>query len=318
MTVKTYVGSADLIARSVLVSQWVSGCEITISGGGATFDIAPGVLQWVDSSSAVNTTVTEVVFPGAVGVVPAISTGTIYVEIDRSLNVIQSTSVQEHPTLNEKIQIGIVSINTGIIFEIDDIVNVSSANIPGVLFDLGRTLRPLIIEGAQIDPAGSNLQVQVQSGSFFSPMTRYKIDPTNPNTVSINQKTFSAGEYIYIYRDGAGGWTTSILDKIDPAQYDDGSGTLISAGNAGWTVQRVYISSEDFLLVQYGQERYNNLRSAIGGLYEDQFLKFPAIDGAAFLGYIFLRGNCTDLSNTSRAVFYLPQTAQGEINSRIP
>ena len=63
-----------------------------------------------------------------------------------------------------------------------------------------------------------------------------------------------------------------LFTDINPSQYDDGSGTLASVGNAQYTIQHVYISESLFVSVAYGQAIYASLDDAIAALQVQNFV----------------------------------------------
>ena len=172
--------------------------------------------------------------------------------------------------------------------------------------DLSRAIGPINRSGNVFvgNPAG-NLQIDKGAGSgFFNALNR-KNDPKNPNFVTM--AALSAISFTYTWQDGSGGFNTAPATALNPLAYDDGTGGVaqpngVVNGN-NWSVHRVFVTADNIVAVQYGQEEYGTLIQARQRLLTEDFTVNPQLEGALFRGYIIARGGGTDLTNSGHAEF---------------
>ena len=104
----------------------------------------------------------------------------------------------------------------------------------------------------------------------------------------------------YRYRNGTGGFITSnIVTTLSPGSYDDGTGVLASVGNSEWTIQRVYTFTIGTAYVTYGQQKYSSILSALDSIHSEEPILDPQFVDASFRAYVVMRGNLTDLTDTT-------------------
>ena len=306
----------DLIARAVLTSELVEGCTLTIDGGGTTFSIGAGTLRFVTTSNVGLATVITILFPGASGLTPITANTIHFITIDKSLTVTQATVVQEYPDLEDNIQIGVaITANSTDPVIVANGINITTQNIPGALFELQRTLRPLKMEGCILDHSSANdLTINTTEGKFLFLMADRLTNPATPNTVAIPDIDYVT--YFYVYRDGngTGGLTLEVETGVQPDQYDDGSGTLVTLANNRWSIQKVTFTDSTSCVVQYGQKEYKTLADAVNGLVVDPFELLNGLIGTMFFGYMIIKKGVTDLSDTTEAIFVNPPMTNGEFN----
>lgn len=307
----------DVITRAMLMSEVVDGCELTING--STFSVGLGTLRFITMNGGGLARANTLIFPGITGVIPDFANDNNFITIDRSLEITQSNTAQEYTDLPDNIQIGLVITTPGLTpFFVTNDVNVNTQNLPGALFDLQRTLRPLKKSGAEFTHGASgNLEVRVKSGAILSLMLSKLISPSTPNVIAIADTTFSS--YLYLYQDGGTGFTILPTTVVQPSDFDNGTGTLATLpANERWSVQRFYsFGDPTTLAVQFGQTPYKTLEDAALGVMIDEFIKFPALEGALFLGFLLVKKAATDLSDTAEAFFVNPPQVNGETNVKI-
>jgi hypothetical protein len=162
---------------------------------------------------------------------------------------------------------------------------------------------PLKISGYGLTGQPSSLRLSVGSGISYIHGGFYENDPEFPSQISTPlQATASLAR---VYRSGSsvifdtnGG---ALYTTVDPIQYDrDGDGTLENVGNGNWSIQRVFTDPKTGVLyVYYGQERYTTLLNALQYLPTDPFTEGDTFDFTTFVGYLVLRGNATNITDTS-------------------
>jgi hypothetical protein len=168
-----------------------------------------------------------------------------------------------------------------------------------------RAFGPLKLSGHEISANGANLSVNRTSGTAYAIGRNYQTDPNNPNVVTDSGATPASVVYRF-YRNGGTGYTTVINSVIDPDFYDDGTGTLHATGSTKWQIQRIFYlpNQTNTIGVYYGTIQYTNLNDAQFGLLTETFAESESTaTQGIFLGYLLVKGSCTDLSDTAKAKF---------------
>jgi len=168
-----------------------------------------------------------------------------------------------------------------------------------------RAFGPLKLTGHEISANGANLSVNRTSGTAYAIGRNYQTDPNNPNVVTDSGATPASVVYRF-YRNGGTGYTTVINSVIDPDFYDDGTGTLHATGSTKWQIQRIFYlpNQTNTIGVYYGTIQYTNLNDAQFGLLTETFAESESTaTQGIFLGYLLVKGSCTDLSDTAKAKF---------------
>ena len=172
-----------------------------------------------------------------------------------------------------------------------------------------RAFGPLKISGHVFEPSGSNLTLKKAAGTSYVSGRNYTSDPSSPDLVL--PSTDTAQLTSKIFREYVSGSTAVILNNgnagyadIDPAQYWNGS-ALAAVGGGQYSIQRVYWfpnSVNRAFFVYYGTATYATLDIAEAHINSENFTEGNnTVDAAILLGYIIVRGNATDLTNTSQA-----------------
>ena len=166
-----------------------------------------------------------------------------------------------------------------------------------------RAFGPLKISGHEISANGANLSVNRTSGKSYAIGRNYQTDPNNPNIVT-DTNALPASVVWRFYRNAGTGFNTVINSVIDPGYYDDGSGTLHAT--VKWTIQRIFFlpNQANTLGVYYGRLEYTALADAELALLTETFTESESTaTQGVFLGYLIVKGNTTDLSDTAKAKF---------------
>jgi len=162
---------------------------------------------------------------------------------------------------------------------------------------------PLKLTGYGITAQPSSFKLSVAAGTSFIHGGFYDYDPTRPSNIStVAQATASIA---YVYRNGSGGifFDTNggaFYPNVTCSLYDDGTGTPASVSNNNWTIQRVTCDPRTGkLYIYYGQNIYATLDDALTNLPTDSFTEGDTKDFTTFLGYLVVKSNTSDLSNTT-------------------
>ena len=161
---------------------------------------------------------------------------------------------------------------------------------------------PLKLSGYGINGQPGSLKFSIGSGTSFIHGGFYENDPEFPSQITTpSQITASLA---YIYRSGSGvRFDTNngtLYTNLRPGFYDPGTGVTASVSNNNWTIQRVFSDPKTGVAyIYYGQKIYPDFNTALAGLSSDPFTEGDTFDFTTFLGYLVLKSNTTDLTNTS-------------------
>jgi len=158
----------------------------------------------------------------------------------------------------------------------------------------------LINGGVYPSPNGANLKFNTSAGFLYGLGINFSSDSLNPNALSIS----GGSPTTFQYRTSTGGTVVDVTD-IDPTTWDvNGVATPISGTKS--TNQRIYLLQNGTFRVQYGQTEYNQLSAAIAGIQTETFTVFPNFtNNAVLIGILSITSSCTDLTDTSKAQFFL-------------
>jgi hypothetical protein len=229
---------------------------------------------------------------------------TSYVVIDKGGNVVQFNGDIDAVNRRDYIVLGLL-VHTGNSF-LENVSNFPTIGYDAVnvLNDLSAALGLVNISGNLFSANATDLELAKSAGQSFRVGNNFTNSVKSPNIT--NDSALSAPFLFKPYQDGTGNFTIDfpLTQDVDPANYDDGSGTLGLAGN-NWQIQRIfYDSANDDVIVAYGQNIYANLGLALAAINAESFVKNPVLKDAMLRGFLVIRGNCTDLSDTSRARFF--------------
>lgn len=171
----------------------------------------------------------------------------------------------------------------------------------------------LINDGITCYPDGANLKFNVSSGQLYGMGINWTSNQKNPNSVTVSAK-LSASFY---YRTLLGG-NTGLVSNIDPTVYDlNGVITPLPTPPPGRrddaaTNQRIYMYPTGVVNIQYGQQVYSSIATAIASQQTETFIKAPnAIGSAILLGILAVRRGATNLQLTTDGIF-TPASILGE------
>jgi hypothetical protein len=227
-----------------------------------------------------------------------------YVSIDNVGAVIQRSSKLSSDEFYDEIFLGVV-VHTDLASVVA--INVEAAHPSQSYVQLANFMRALGFinqSGNIFSPAAAgNLKFDKSVGSVVFPGINYDISVKQPNERSLSALTDIA--FQYRLSDGTNITASAVGSlQIDPAIYDDGTSTPAAVASNKYTTQRVYLFTSNLVKIQPGQTLYNSIALAEQGIDSNPFVVEPSIaDNGLFRGYIIVKGNATDLTNTSEAVF---------------
>ena len=151
----------------------------------------------------------------------------------------------------------------------------------------------------------NTLALDRAAGESFALGRNYETDPLNPSLVSDGASTpvfhrYSSTSTGFTKDDGPNG---AGYAAIDPTKYDN-NGTLANVSGGHYSVQRLYHfpNNTNVIVVYYGKAEYNSLDVAEKSYLLENFQEAEnTANQAIFLGALIVKGNSTDLGNSSEA-----------------
>lgn len=143
------------------------------------------------------------------------------------------------------------------------------------------------------------------AGEAFALGRNYVTDPLNPSLVSDGASTpvfhrYSSTATGFTKDNGTGG---AGFTSIDPSKYDN-NGTLTNMSAGQYSVQRLYHfpNNTNVIVAYYGKAEYASIDEAEKNYLLENFQEANnTATQAIFLGALIVKGNATDLSNSSQA-----------------
>lgn len=295
------------VAGNLFYTGLITGGELTINGGDATkFDIAAGEGVVVDNhADPTNPVITRVTWSALSAQTPtgAGTTNFTYLAFNSSGALVQSTSAFTALQTRDLIVIGrVVHLIPSTTISVTVMTPQVAFNSVMEFFDFSKVFGSINISGNVYSANGANLNVNRNAGQSYRLGANYPSSKKRPSITDDSAST--ALSFVYSYRDGSGGWTnTSTTTTIDPANYDDGDGTLGSVPALQFTIQTItFAPGSSATAMQYGQALYLSMGDAEANLTDT--IEFnPALDQNTFRGWLIVRGNATDLSDPLQAKF---------------
>jgi len=160
----------------------------------------------------------------------------------------------------------------------------------------------LINNGVYPSPNGANLSFNTSAGLLYGFGINFINDNFTPNTLSVSGQSPTT----FQYRTQTGG-TSSNVTVIEPNNYDNGGVITTVGGDTNRsTNQRIFLTQNGTIRVQYGQQIYSNLPEAISASQTEIFNTFSNFrDNAILIGVLSVRHTATDLSDPNYAKFLL-------------
>jgi hypothetical protein len=267
------------------------------------FDVGAVDAWFVDNETVPMTpTRVRVSFPASMAnLVTNLATHLVtYVGINSAGVIIQSTSPFTATQRRTIIALGQVIHSDHIVVNAINNNPTVSYGSTNQLEDLMEGMGPFNMSGNVVSANGANLSINKSAGLMFKRGSNYNTDPRNPHQPTLAILT-APSNMRYRTQTGTEGANVSV---VDPTMYDlAGVATLIPAATR-WSIQRVAIFQSNLVRIQYGQAHYATLADALGAIGTEAFSYEQNIrENAMIIGYIVVRRNATDLSNTATCVF---------------
>ncbi len=313
---KNMSDSHSSLARSIHSTSLREGGLTTINAGDNTkFDISDGVIVIIDHANIDDPIVSRVPFTGFVGlsVDDLLTTPSTLISLTVNGGGVVEVVQRQEPIdrtllLSETLIASLVHASNVQI----DVIN--AINLNGPSYDIPRAMADAFIflhalnTGNNYSANSNDLTLAKSEGRFFSMGVNTFTDATSyldPNVLELPE--ILGDVWIYTWRNGSGGFETSIPNfSIIPGSYDDDSGGASVPGgtvqNNKWTIHRIY-RLQTITAIHFGQAVYNSLDDAMLARETEEFEENPALSIVPARCWLFVRGNCTDLSDSARARF---------------
>ena len=262
--------SAEKVAEHTyanLHTGLISGGNITVTGGDpAKFDIAAGTAVCIDyyTDPANPTHVHHTISADTAQSLDNLLTDQFtYIYVDTGGLIQQTSSPGDlNVFFKDKVLLGIaLHTDNATITSINQATRLGFG-LASLVTDGFSAIGPINVSGNIFTPNGANLTIDKSQGDLFREASNRILSNQNANVKT--SASAVATSFVYLHRDGSGGFTIGApTTTVDPDNYDDGSGSLVALGNNKWTVQRVYLNPfSDIKLVEYGQNIYSSLDDA--------------------------------------------------------
>lgn len=292
-----------------------TGGVMTINGSDPTkIDISAGTgIVIEDIPNPVSPDVTSVVWEAFTSITIdfLLTNFTSYIGINRSGNIVQIADTITARDRRDFIILGLLVHTTNTVIE--DVSNTVflGYGTGSTLVDLISTIGIVNISGNELGGKTGTLSLEKTLGEAFSYGGDYVDNPDTPNTIIAG--SLSAPDLFKPYRDGTlddDGFPNFKLDFpftefIDPANYDDGSGTLVAVpASDPWTVQRVYYDPvNNNIVVAYGQFLHKSANGAENGIQGEDFKTNPVLKDALLRAFMVVHRSCLDSTDSSTCIF---------------
>lgn len=282
----------------------VSGGGLSINAGDSTkLDIAAGVGLVVDNSAyPPSIQVIEWTAKTAVTITNLLTAPSTDIAINSSGEVVQQATFGANE-LRSLIFLGGVDHDGNTQINNTFNVQVPSYGVGLSVRDLARAIGDINISGNAISANGANLKINKSAGSTFSFGRNSVTSVTDPHTITQAAQSPVTFRYVYNNASGTAVFGASVTD-INTTQYDGGAGSLATAGNNKWTIQRVVMfSNTGNVFIQYGTAQYDKKSDAIAALVASHFPALSGIKTAMTIGFIVVKRGATSLANADDVEF---------------
>lgn len=289
------------------VTGILTGGVLSVSVGGTTFSITDGTGQVVDNFTApLSPTITQISWSGKTNITDTfLSDPATYVLLSSAGAVLQQNDAPTDDDLRDKILVGVIAHSNSLIIAFAPLMVAAYNNgnlAQDILTALGTITTGCIYSG------NAALTMARTSGSIFRRGAQYLTDAKTPNAVDLALQ--NPVQFASYCRNGSNTVfsNSAVGTTLTANRYDDG--TAAPAGvpngvvlNNRWQAIRLFLSTNGFTLLQYGQTTYNSLNDAVEGVGGESWFQAPITRLTAFRGYLFVRGGASNLSNISDAFF---------------
>ena len=276
----------------------LTGGVLSTGAGASEYSISDGTGQLVDGVGVI----TPISWSGKSNITPTnLATNLIsWVGINSAGNVVEQVTAFTRAQARTIISLGVVvHVNLTTVDAVNNEQHIAY-NAMTSTYDLAESIGFFNVEGNIFSANGANLNIDQSNGKIFKMGSNYDLAPVdNPHVRSLASLT--ALSFQYRFSDGSNG-VTGIA--IDPTTLDDGAGGTTTVPNNQFSIQRIYVFTSGNVKLQRGVESFPNLDSALAGYSSEAYVTEPSIEANGLLrGFLVLREDATDLTDTTKVVF---------------
>ena len=228
-----------------------------------------------------------------------------WVYVDSSGNIQQTLTIPSPALWRSNIVLGSVIHSSNIIRFVKTFPRPSYSN-GNTFAEFVEIFGPLKKSGHLLTVNSTNtLALDRAAGISFGVGRNYQVDAEEPNLVSDGASTpafhrYSSTATGFTKDDGTAG---AGYTSIDPTKYDN-SGTLTTASAGQYTAQRLFHfpNNTNVIVAYYGKAEYSSIDDAEKNYLLEDFQEADNTSSQAiYLGVLIVKGNATDLGNSSQA-----------------
>lgn len=303
-----YISDITALQRNILTANNSSTGLFSFSGisiaSPTTFNVGP-VKGWIidNITNPIDPTIQYIEFDGLTGqTTPYLNTNTItYILLTSGSTLTLQPTPPTSKQKRQNIYLGKLGhANLTTIIQAFNEPDIEEAPLSQVR-DMFQSIR-LINSGVYPSANGANLSFNTSSGLLYGFGINFINDNFTPNALSVSGQSPTT----FQYRTQTGGTGTNVT-VIEPNNYDNGGViTTVGGGTNRSTNQRIFLTQNGTIRVQYGQQIYNDLPEAIAATQTESFNTFSNFrDNAILIGILSVRHTATNLSDTNYARFLL-------------
>jgi len=309
-TLYSHLTASELIATiNKMGTCLVTGCTLSINADPTKFDISSGTLRFINNySNPLAPTFTEITYAGSTAnAVTSLTTqDSTYVSVDVSSVLYQSATKISGATTRTQVLLGaLVHTNRTSITSVSSNTEVIGIDIPNSISDISNAIGPVNSGNLYSGNVTNTLRLNKTIGTFTQSGINWKNSKQNPNILTAPLSTGAA--FLATWRNGSGGWTTTVKTDLIPVVYDDGTGGATqpsgSVATNKWTLVKIfYLPNSQLTGIEFGQVVYNSLADAEAHK-SDPTTDNPALASIPFRGWFAVRGAATNLNAAGDALF---------------
>jgi len=165
--------------------------------------------------------------------------------------------------------------------------------------DLIDGLKAFNIIGNVFSANGANLFLNKSLGTVFKKGSNYSSSPNAPH-----DKVLAALVAPSTMRYRLSNSTEYTDTQSISLYYESTPGVRTVLPSARWSIQRITVFTSNLIRIQYGQAIYTTEALALQALHTEAFISEQNIaDNGLLRCFLIVKGNCVDLTDTSRALF---------------
>lgn len=287
----------------------LDGGALTVNADPTKFDVAETTVSFFDDYTyPVEPSQALFVFPAQTGVsIPGIGTrATTHVGYDASGTLVQSATPFTPEQRRSIVGLGVLVHTNLTTINVTNPLRQDGLNPLNQLIDLMNAIGPMNLLGNRYFAPAANLTIARTGGTMFK--RGAGLNELDPHTVQIAASAIPITNLRYRTRVGE---VTGDLTNVVPGSYDN-AGVVTAVPGTNFTIQRIFLFSSGLTRIQYGQQLYANIDDALQNAGQEYFTTEANMsENGLIRALLVVRGNATDLTNTTHARFLVEHSIPG-------